>query len=104
MSARKMVDVPHLFSRVLDAVNESIRAKNKGAGIRETADDLLAAGPGRPRILASVDALRRVADEYDAMAERWDHIAESYTSMIAKHCREVLAERQEPSLIRPCGF
>lgn len=82
-----MADVQDLFSRVLRAVNESIRIKKMGGAVRETAE-----------------SLRRVADEYDAIAVEWDRIAESNSIAIADHVRAVMAEREAPAVIRPCGF
>lgn len=98
------VDMEALFSRVLQAVGESTRLRNMATGARETADDLVAESDGRANILMSADRIRSDADDLDGCAEEWDRIAESFSTILVEQARRILAEREAPVVVRPCGF
>lgn len=76
----------------LNAINESFEAKRHAAAIRKNAEDYLEICHGHPVALICVDGLKEMAGKYDALANRWDKIADMYGSMM-------LEERSAP-----CGF
>lgn len=76
---RKMADSLDIFSRMIQAVEESTKAKHAAAELRRYIDEYFERGLPES---TSIDGIRGTAHAYEAVAQRWLLAAELYSHAI----------------------